>query len=307
MKLRALQKYSVLIAIGVAFVVALGITGWLWWKASSEKNRIVRELEEQNNQLQMLLSQNPGPSMENIIAIKREREQVAELYGRLMEGVVRPPMTMTNLTRPFEFSQQLHETVDRLTQAATRNRVKLPEKENFLFGFNRYEADLPCKATGATSEECKKTLALLGKQLLAVDKLANLLIQSQVEQILRVRRTEVDSPGQNPDALGTPISTNPQNLYQSYPFEIEFVANTQALRTFLNNLATSDPFFTVRLLRVDSTTTTSTAGGPGGPAIAETGPAAGPMRTVEKRLLSVLVRLDLIEFTPPPAAAHPSS
>jgi hypothetical protein len=302
MKLRALQNYSVVIVIGAVFWVALGFTGWLWWKASREKARIVEELQQQNDELQRLLSQKPSPSTENIEATKREREQVAELYARLTEGVVRPAMTITNLTRPFEFSQLLHETVDRLTQAA-RNRVKLPEKENFLFGFNRYETDLPCRATGATSEECKKTLALLGKQLLAIEKLGNLLIQSQVEQITRVRRTEVDSPGTNPDALGTPIAAGPQNLYETYPFEIEFVCNTQALRTFLNSLATSDSFFTVRLLKVDSTTTTG-ATGPGG---GEGGAGAGPTRQMEKRLLTVLVRLDLIEFTPTPAPASPSS
>lgn len=300
MKLRALQKYSTIIIIGVAFLIALSVISWLWWRAASEKRRIVQELEEQNNQLQMLLSQKPGPSTENIEALRREREQVAELYARLLEGVVRPTITLTNVTRPFEFSQQLHEIVDRLTQAATRNKVNLPA--NFLFGFSRYDNELPCRATGATSEECKKTLALLGKQLVAISQLGQLLIESQVESITRIRRTEVDSAGTNPDALAIPISTNPQNLYETYPFEIEFVCTTQALRAFLNGLAKSDAFFTVRLVRVDSTTSTSTTGG------ADTGASAGQARQVEKRLLNVLVRVDLIQFTAPPTAPNtPSS
>jgi hypothetical protein len=300
MKLRALQKYSAVIVIGAVFLVALGITGGLLWKAASEKRRVVQELEQQNNQLQTLLSQRPAPSTENIEALRRERQQLAELYERLLEGVVRPSLTLTNITRPFEFSQQLHETVDRLTQAANRSRVKLPD--NFLFGFSRYDNELPCRATGATSEECKKTLALLGKQLVAIGQLGQLLIESQVEAITHIRRTEVDSGGTNPDALAIPISANPQNLYETYPFEVEFVCSTQALRAFLNALARSDQFFTVRLVRVDSVTSTLATGAGGG--ATDTG-GAGQSRQVEKRLLNVLMRVDLVEFTPSSPAPNP--
>jgi len=308
MNLRALQKYLIVIIAGTVFLVALGGILWLWQRAAAEKADIVSQLEDQQSQLNSLLGTKPAPSPENIEALKHEREQVARLFAKLQEGTLRPPIVVTNLMRDIQFTQLLGETVPRLTLVASRNLVKTPD--NFRFGFGRYDTEFPCKQAGITPEECKKTLELLGKQLFAIEKLSGLLMESRVDEIIHIRRTEVDPGTQNTDALDVPITADPKGLYHSYPFEFEFTCDTKALRVFLNSLANAESIFTVRTVKIDSATTVVTTGGgaPGTGRTSESAPSTGPIQTIEHRRLTVTVRVDLVEFIPPatPPAKGPS-
>jgi hypothetical protein len=301
MNLRGLQKLLIPIIVGVVFVAVLAGMIWLWQKASSEKSEVIQQLEEQQQQLTSLRNQTPAPSVENIDALKHQREQVAQLYGKLQEGTTRPPLAITNLVRDIQFKQTLGETVDRLAKQAARNLVKTPD--NFLYGFSRYDAEFPCKQSGASAEECKKALALLGKQLLTIEKLAGLLMDSHIDEITHIRRTEVDPGASNPDALEVPITADPKGLYMAYPFEFEFTCETKALRSFLNNVANAEQIFAVRTVKVDSTTGQVTTGGAAGGTPGQPGTTSEPSRTIERRRLTVVVRVDLVEFTPIAAPA----
>jgi hypothetical protein len=303
MNLRGLQKFLFPIIVGVVFLAALAGTVVLWRKAAAEQGDVQQQLDDQQQQLSSLRSpgSGPAPSTENIEALKHQRQEVAVLYGRLQEGTSRPQFTATNLVRDIQFKQLLGETVDHLTKQAVRNAVKTPD--NFRYGFGRYDEDSPCRQSGATGEECKKTLALLGKQLLAIEKLAGLLMESHVDEIVHVRRTEVDGGASNPDALDAPIVTDPKGLYIAYPFEFEFTGDTKSLRAFLNNIANANEIFSVRTVKVDSTTAQVTTGG----AASQPGGAATPTSTIERRRLTVVVRLELVEFTMPAVATAPPS
>ena len=301
MNLRALQKHLIVIIAGSVFLIALGGIIWLWRRAATEKADIVAQLEDQQAQLTALLALKPAPSTENIEGMKREREQVAQLFAKLQEGTFRPIIVVTNLTRDIQFTQLLGETVPRLTSLASRYGVKTAD--GFRFGFSRYETEFPCKQAGITPEDCKKTLELLGKQLLAIEKLSVLLMDSRVDEITHIRRTEVDAGTQNTEVLDVPITTDPKGLYKSYPFEFEFVCNTKALRDFLNSLANATSIFVVRTVKIDSSTTVETSGG----GAAEAGRVPGPTRTVEHRRLTVTVRVDLVEFIPDAKPAEGSS
>jgi hypothetical protein len=93
------------------FFVALGGIIWLWQRAAAEKADIVSQLEDQQAQLNSLVATKPAPSPENIEALKREREQVSQLFSKLQEGTLRPQIAVTNLTRDIQFTQLLGETV----------------------------------------------------------------------------------------------------------------------------------------------------------------------------------------------------
>jgi len=301
MNLRALQKHLIMIIAGTVFLVALGGIIWLWQRAAAEKADIVSQLEDQQAQLNSLLATKPAPSPENIKALKDEREQVNELFAKLQEGTLRPTIAATSLENGDQFRQLLNETVTRLESQAGRNRVKIPD--NFRFGFSRYESESPCKP-GVSPEECKKTLEPLGKQLFAIEKLSDLLMESHIDEITHIRRTEVDPGAQGTDALDVQFTKDPKGLYQLYPFEFEFICDTKALRVFLNNLANAQSIFTVRAVKIDSATTTG--GGAPGTVSAESAPSTVPVQTVEHRRLTVTVRIDLVEFIPatPPAKGH---
>jgi Tfp pilus assembly protein PilO len=305
MNLRGLQKFLIPIIAGVVFLVALAGIIWLWQKASADKADVQQQLEQEQQQLEGLRGQKPAPSTENMDALKRQREEIAKLYSRLQEGTTRPLFVATNLVRDIQFKQILGETADRLSKQAVRNAVKTPD--NFLYGFSRYDAEFPCKQSGASADECKKTLALLGKQLLAIEKLAGLLMESHADDIVRIRRTEVDPGGSNPDVLDAPIFADPKGLYVQYPFEFEFTGDVKTLRTFLNSIANADEIFSVRTIKVDRTAGQITTGGSAVGSAGQPGAATEPARTIERSRISATVRVDLIEFNPPaPAPAPPA-
>ena len=142
--------------------------------------------------------------------------------------------------------------------------------------------------------------------MLVVDKLAGLLIQSKVDGITHIHRTEVEPGPTSTDALAVPISDDPKALYKTYPFELEFTCDTDSLRAFLNGLTQSDWFFAVRSVKVDSASAVSTGTSPAPAATRGSEPAA-PLRPTEHRLLNVIVRVDLVEFTPTESPAKHES
>jgi hypothetical protein len=297
MNLRWLKQNLFTLIGTLVFVIVLAGIIWLERTAAADKAGIESNLEQQDAQLNGLRSKDPAPSSENIEAYRREREQVQKLYRELQSGAVREPINVPALQRPIEFSQLLRDTVARLTRQA--NQIKTPS--NFLFGFSRYDTDFPCRQAGISADDCRKTLALLAKQLLVVEKLGGLLMDSHVEEITYVHRTEVEPGTSSTDALAIPISADPKGLYQTYPFELKFISNTQSLRNFLNSLAKSDWFFAVRTVKIESSSATTSTGGSAGSAnVADSNIPAEPTRTVERRHLDVTVRVDLVEFTPPP-------
>lgn len=291
MNARWLKQNLTVIAFIGAFVIVLSAIIFLEHNAAARKDSIVEQLAQQQAELDRLRSLDPTPAPENIDAFRRDREQVQRLYEELQKHAMRAPVQTPDLQRDIDFSQLMRDTVSRLSSEAGRNGVKTVD--NFAFGFRRYDTDFPCRHPAAKAEDCRKLMALLAKQLKVVDKLSSALIQSHVSEITRIRRTEVEPGTVSGDALPVPIGTDPKTLYVTYPFELEFSCNTEALRTFLNGLTQSDWFFAVRFVKVESAVAAA--------APAETDRPAEMTRVAEGRVLNVTVRVDLVEFTEPPA------
>src|ERR1035438_8626428 len=134
---------------------------------------------------------------------------------------------------------------------------------------------------------------LLVKQLRAIEKISTLLIESHVDDIDQIRRSEVE-PTSGSDTLDVPIGNDPKVLYQTLPFEFQFHCTPEALRDFLNSLTKSDWFFAVRKVQVigepPPPAEKPAAAPPGGTPVPAV--VSAPKRT----RLVVTVRVDLIEF-----------
>lgn len=295
MNARWLKQNLAVIVFVAAFVIVLALIIFLEHKSTVRKDSIVEQLSQQQAELDRLRTLNPTPAPENIDALRRDREEVQKLYQELQKRAMREPVEVPDLQRDIDFSQLMRDTVSRLSSEAGRNGVKLVD--NFAFGFSRYDTDFPCRHPTAKPEDCRKLLALLAKQLRVIDKLSSALIQSKVAEITRIRRTEVESGTASADALPVPIGSDPKTLYKTYPFELEFSCDTEALRAFLNGLTQSDWFFAVRFVKVESAgaASTPTERGVEGERPGET------TRISEERVLNVTVRVDLVEFIEPPA------
>jgi hypothetical protein len=273
------------------YVVVLGLIIWQQQRASTRTEELAGELDSQQMQLQSILASRPFPSQENVQSLQQSREQLDQQYTQLHGAVCVSSLNVPEVTRPIEFFQLLAQRIGLMRVRTRQANIKVPEA--FAFGFTRYENAPP-------GNEDTQVLAQLTKQLVVVEKLVDTLAKSGIEEIVAVRRTEVD-PGTSPDALLVPVTADPKALYQILPFEFEFICTTQTLRAFLNSLAKLDCFFAVRSLTITSAdalaTGTTASEDPTRPA-----PKIVDDGTARSRLKAT-IRIDLVEFTPAEAKA----
>src|ERR1043166_5940118 len=294
MNLRWLKQNLVVVIFLGAAALFTGVIVVCERQAAARKQEIEAELEGQHQQLDMIRKGNPPPSPENLQTLKRDREQLQQLYKTLQNEIGQSAVEPPKMQREIEFAQLMRETVKGLEAEAAKNHVKTPDA--FAYGFSRYVTTFPCRNPPAKPEDCQKLLGLLGKQLLVIEKLGKLAITNGVDDIVAIRRTEVEPGGTSTDALAVPLGLDPKALYHTYPFEIQFACNSKALQNFLNNLSRSDWFFAVKTLTVSTEAVT-----PASAPTTESGRTAGTVaaaadKPTETRRLMVTARIDLIEF-----------
>jgi hypothetical protein len=278
----------VLLGAAGAFLLVLGALVWLQQQAAAKRQEIDNQLAEQLSQRDHFVQATPPPTRENIDILKRDREHLDLLHNEMLTAIGHSQLQTQEVIRPGGFLQLMAAQIGRLRQSAEKNTVKLPE--GFAFGFSRYvgPSSRP-PAYGLSEQETTNVLARLQKQLRAVEKLSQLLIESRVDEIAQIRRSEVEPGSSSQDALDIPISVDPKGSYETLPFELRFACTTEALRTFLNSLSKSDWFFAVRSVHVTGPTPATEA-----TTTAET--------TARRTVLNVTIRVDLIEFPPKPPA-----
>src|SRR5882724_4200600 len=248
MNLAWLKKHAMIVAFVAAFLIVLGVVVWLQQQASGKKAEIDAALQEQMSQLNHLLQTKPAPSPANIDILKQDRAQVDHLYQELLANVAHSRIHAPPDLRPVAFLQMMASQLAKLGQAAEAAGVKTVD--GFAFGFSRYAGTPPTiPARNLSEEDTKRVVTLLVKQLRAIEKITTLLIESRVDDISLIRRSEVESSN-GPDALDVPIANDPKALYQTLPFEFQFHCTQEALRDFLNSLTKSDWFFAVRKVQV---------------------------------------------------------
>ena len=163
--------------------------------------------------------------------------------------------------------------------------------------------------------------AVLTKQLLGVEELANILINAPVKGIQAIRRTYEEDPHAGgagpsgataePDHLSGYSLTAPGHAYTAYPFEVDFETTTENLRPVINNLIQSPYLLVIRTLSIQNSAPNSPvtsdldkiAGAPA-PSAVETSPGEvapsasgkGPQFLFGNSTLKVKVRIDMIEW-----------
>ncbi|HXI85147.1 MAG TPA: Amuc_1100 family pilus-like protein [Verrucomicrobiae bacterium] len=296
MNLSWLKKHVMIVSFVAAFLIVLGVVVWLQQQASGKKAEIDAALQEQMSQLNHLLQTKPAPSPANIDIVKQDRAQVDHLYQELLANVAHSRVHAPPDLRPVAFLQMMASQLAKLGQAADGAGVKIVD--GFAFGFSRYAGTPPTiPARNLSEEDTKRVVTLLVKQLRAIEKISTLLIESHVDDLNQIRRSEVE-PSNGPDTLDAPIVNDPKALYQTLPFEFQFHCTPEALRDFLNSLTRSDWFFAVRRVQITGEppppTEKPAAGSHGG------APAPTAVSPPKRAHLAVTVRVDLIEFSGKP-------
>ncbi|HUI07609.1 MAG TPA: Amuc_1100 family pilus-like protein [Verrucomicrobiae bacterium] len=295
MNTKWLKQNAVLLGLLTAFVAVLGGLIWLQHEAAGKRSEVDSLLEDRKSELGHLQATKPSPSRQNIAILKLDREQLDALYTNLLAAVSQHQIQAQEVPGPVAFLQLMASTFAHLRQSADTAGVKLPE--GFAFGFSRYAGPTPTLPTAT-----KEVLGQLAKQLRAIEKLSELLMDSHVDEITQIQRAEVEPASPSSDALRGSTGASSKGLYQTLPFEFQFACSTPALRTFLNKLSQSEWFFAVRRVEIagEPPASASDQGPPSPAAPTATTPAPRPAP------LHVTVHIDLVEFpSTPPAKPKP--
>jgi hypothetical protein len=293
MNARWVKRNLVVIIFVAVFVALLGVIIWLEQKATARKTEIEADLSSQQEEFKRLRSLDPYPSPDNIQLLKRDHAELQKLYGSLQEAVMQDPLKVTDVQSEIDFVDRLRKTQTELRALANSHKVEI--REDFAFGFSRYNDTFPCRNPGFRADECRRVLASLTKQLAVVEKLMKLAISNNVDGITAIRRTEVEPgvmPGSGSDTFTGPIAEDQKARYHRLPFDLQFVCTERALQSFLNSLSQSDWFFTVETVKIGTDVPMLRARGP------DTSPTGTTATPLHKQLL-VTMRIDLVEFLSP--------
>jgi hypothetical protein len=241
-------KQNLIVIVSVCiFVVLLAAVCWLAQSAIGKLKGVEADLDTKRTKLEGMRGGKPYPSKENAELLRKDRERLAKQYEALRAAVSKSEIKVPDRLDPIVFQQSLYQKWDGWRRSATDAGIKLPDK--FAFGFSRYFEVAPC--ADVKGDDCARRLRLLMKELLIVERVTDLLITNRVENILGIRRPEVEG---NPsaDTLGVVSGKESSSGYEALPFEFRFSCGTENLREVLNGLSHSEYLFIVRSLTVSS-------------------------------------------------------
>lgn len=226
-----LAGYLIAVVIGIIVFGGFLFASWSHYSQSSDTyNRQVGEL----HRLQNL---GPYPDQENLLALKRQKDdyiQQAQALREKLVGMEKP----TKKTSPEQFQAQLHEAVLDIRQKADQGGVKLDDK--FYLGFDRYRNELPAEANTTT----------LTRELNAVHFMVSDMMQNKVVELKSIQRLTADEGVDSKASKGRSRARKAEPI-QSRAVLLEFTTDQAALRKIIDDIsASTQHFYVIRGIKV---------------------------------------------------------
>jgi hypothetical protein len=244
----------VFIAILAVFLVFFGGSVALLLGTMKKRAAVEAELNAQRERRATLWGRRPFPSRPNVETIQRNAQEMKALVDDFL-GAYRGPAVEAPALEGLEAKQRILVACRQMSEMLTKGEVKHPEK--FQFGFERY----------ATYPPKPEHTPLLLKQLAITSELVRLLAEARVHDFTAIRRVEFEDtfdpgkPSGGYDPKAEPLVgqngkfefvNQPNYLYSSMPFDLEFICDTDALRKFLTTLSASPFVFVPRIITVEN-------------------------------------------------------
>ena len=228
-----------------AFALATLLAGYFLVHEKGAAGDAGTRLETTINELTRLRRSRPFPNEDNLKKTKAQTDTYrssllalkTELKGRTLP--IAPIL-------PNEFQAQLRQSVNAVIETARASRVQLPE--NFYLGFDEYATSLPNSVAAP----------LLGRELKAIEALANAIVGAHVDALNSLTRAplleEKAAPAPTPvKARGSKsLAANAApGTVEGNSLELSFSASPSATRKVVNQIATAKKeLFIIRTLVV---------------------------------------------------------
>jgi hypothetical protein len=234
---------SFLPGLGLAILLSL----WFLLHEKGRADEAQGQLESTVNELNRLRASSPLPNDDNL---KKTRAQTEGYRTSLLafENGLKNRMFPRLPLQPNEFQAQLRLAVTAVQERAGANKVQLPA--NFNLGFDDYATSLP------TGEAAPR----LGRQLRAIEWLANTIVDARADALSGLTRTQLAEEKAVPTptrlskagaaAAGASKGTV-ERIVESTSVDLKFSGSPAAVRRIVNQIASAkDQFYILRTLMV---------------------------------------------------------
>ena len=296
-----------------AFVCATLLSGYFLFQAKSAADEQAERLDATINELNRLRASAPFPNEDNL----RKTKATTDSYRtslQALEGELKNRMFPRRPLQPNEFQAQLRQAVIAVSERARARRVQLPE--NFNLGFDEYATSLPNSVVAPR----------LGRQLKAIEWLANRIIEAHVDSLNSLTRsalpeekaaaTPTPPPGRSGGGAAPKAAEEDARIVDSTCVSLVFTGSPAAARNVLNQVTSAkEQFYIIRTLQVKN----SAGKGPkrgepavpnalavpqGAAATAGKAPQSGITFIVGNEDLRVAARIEIVRFNMPTKEAR---
>jgi hypothetical protein len=302
------------LGMAIAFVVVAVLGGAAWWylsgqlqDAQSEVTAAAGKFDTYSKKEVYLPTRTNVKTLQDDIAL-----MTAQLDPIVQTRLQSPGNKLPSIERidTVTWKRNLDDEVRQLNSSAKLHGLVVPK--NFYYGFSRYLNQNPAE----------EATPVLSRQQLAIKEIADILINAPVRGITSVKRTYEEDAGSampantsrtDSDLLPGGALEAPGGVYTAYPFEVEFVCDTEGFRKVVNSLMQSPYVFVIRGVTVENSKIASPKIGdldkmagtsassqslinssPG--EVAATQSTVGPQFLFGDETLHVRARIDLIEW-----------
>ncbi len=267
--LSIVKRYAPLVVFILAYISILAGLITLQRNAAQRVQGIEEAHEKALARLKTLIQAQPRPSQEDAQVFASDTQVLAKAYERLIQAAAHPVIPEEPM-EPVKFYQRYLDVLLGITNAAASTGVKL--SPNFDMGFGYYTRAIP--GANRPANDAIKLTGQLVKQLHISEELAKILITNKMEFIKNIRRVDLEGI-QDPYLLSSPIRSDPDGVFWSMPFELEFSCTAPVLQNLLNHFARSSAFYIVRSLTLNTEFIDPNTGAAQGSTDLQLGPRGG--------------------------------
>lgn len=331
-----IKANTFLSAFFAVMLLGVAVLGYLLLSAQGRHAEIATQYEEQAAKLSRLEGLVPYPAEENLKKLEEQKKEHQAAVTALQAELAKNELALEPLT-DVQFQDKLKESVARVRAKAAERGMAVPA--DFFMGYKRYEAQPPPAVAASALGRHLKAVEFIVMQLIETGAVSLESLEPQPLPEEGIAKKGGDKPDANAETKGGEKSGRNDNenaLVSRHPIDIKFTAEQPAFRNFLNKIVASQTqFFIPRNIEIGNTAKagpqrgeTASVAVPTEPVVASPpadanapappvgappslavpgGASALPTEAykfiVGDEKVNVTLRLDLIDFTEPAAAA----
>ena len=223
---------------GCVALFLIGASGWFLVTQMEKEKTVQAQLEREIHNLNSLKNHDPHPSIDNISKIKQEQEKIQSEILHPLQAVFKPFSLPDNLDTSA-FKRLLEGRIAAMHRAAQNAGTQLPREKNdskYSFSFSDIRSKLNFES---------ETLQPLAFQLVQLESLCQILFDSKIHSIKKIKRPEVKVKDKSADEKDDGYADGYEDEQQPDPYMMHY--QQQMMMMMYNQNNNSSESFSISL------------------------------------------------------------